>query len=134
MNAQLKWMRIALVLAAAYHVGWGLYIIRCPLQTMHVAGAELAHALPLWQGFGMMMAIFGVGYAIAARDPIKHWLLIFVSLLGKVLGPVGFLLGVLKGQLAWAAGRTFLTDDVMWWVPFAWMLYHAYQANQERRS
>ena len=34
--------------------------------------------------------VYGVGYAVAARDPLRHWPIVFVGLLGKILGPIGF--------------------------------------------
>ncbi len=125
-----RWMRAILWLAALYHVSWGLLIVTCPMETLRLAGVDAAGSPQLWQGFGMIFAVFGIGYGIAARNPVKHWLLIVVGLLGKVLGPTGFLAGVLRGQLAWTSGWTFLTDDVVWWLPFSWVLYEAYRAHR----
>ena len=124
------WMSSILWVAALYHLSWGLLIITFPIQTSRLAGVDPANYPQLWQGFGMVFAVFGVGYAIAARNPIKHWLLIFVGLLGKMLGPTRFLLGVLTGRLSWAAGWTFITDDLIWWIPFSWILYQAYRAGR----
>ena len=125
------WMSSILWVAALYHISWGLLIITFPIQTIHLAGVNSASYPQLWQGFGMVFAVFGIGYGIAARNPIKHWLLIFVGLLGKVLGPVGFLMGALKGQLSWVTGWTFITVDLIWWLPFSWVLYQAYRASRE---
>jgi len=123
-------MSAILWIAAIYHISWGLLIIAFPMQTSHFAGLDPANYPQLWQGFGMVFAVFGVGYAIAARNPIQHWLLIFVGLLGKVLGPAGFLLYALREELPWTHGWTFLTDDLIWWVPFSWILYQAYRAGR----
>ena len=124
------WMSSILWVAALYHLSWGLLIIAFPIQTSRLAGVDPANYPQLWQGFGMVFAVFGVGYAIAARNPIKHWLLVFVGLLGKVLGPTGFLLSALSGELPLANGWTFITDDLIWWIPFSWILYQAYRAGR----
>ena len=127
-------MRFILWAAALYHVGWGLLIVAFPMQTSRLTGVEPGSYPQLWRGFGMVFAVFGVGYAIAARHPVKHWLLVFVGFLGKVLGPIGFLVGAVKGQFPWATGWTFITDDLIWWIPFSWVLYQAYRAHREGRE
>jgi len=81
---------------------------------------------------GMMVAVFGVGYAIAATNPLRHWPIVLVGLLGKVLGPIGFLHAALAGQLPWSFGWINLTNDLIWWLPFALILrraWHEYLAE-----
>jgi hypothetical protein len=43
--------------------------------------------------------------------------------LGKTLGPVGFLFAALSGDLPWTGVLTVVTNDLIWWLPFAWFLY-----------
>jgi hypothetical protein len=44
-----------------------------------------------------------------------------ICLLGKVLGPLGFIWSVGTAALPLAFGWTILTNDLIWWLPF--MLY-----------
>jgi small multidrug resistance pump len=48
---------------------------------------ELPRYPDIWQCVGMIVGVYGVGYLIAAFDPLRHWPVILVGLLGKVLGP-----------------------------------------------
>jgi hypothetical protein len=75
-----------------------------------------------------MVGTYGIGYAIAATDPIRHWPIILVGLLGKVLGPMGFLFYALRGELPWVAGWTLLTNDFIWWIPFGLILRHVHRS------
>jgi hypothetical protein len=77
----------------------------------------------------MVVGVYGVGYWIAARDPARHWPIVLVGWLGKVLGPIGFLLAALAGELPWAFGLVNVTNDLIWWVPFTAILYYAWRTN-----
>ncbi|MCA9189753.1 MAG: hypothetical protein KDA99_29220, partial [Planctomycetales bacterium] len=72
---------------------------------------------------------YGIGYAIAARDAARHWPIILVGLLGKILGPVGFLQAAWAGHLPWSWGIVNLANDLIWWLPFSAILYLAYRHN-----
>jgi hypothetical protein len=74
----------------------------------------------------MIVGVYGVGYLIAAGDPIRHWPIVLVGFLGKILGPIGFLSSVARGDLPWSWGVTILTNDLIWWLPFAAILHSAW--------
>ena len=48
-----------------------------------------------------------------------------VGLLGKVFGPIGFVAAVLRGTFPPLFGLTILTNDLIWWIPFAMILWDA---------
>ena len=56
------------------------------------------------------------------RCPVRHWPIVLVGLLGKVFGPLGFLDAALRGDLPWRCGWLILTNDLIWWLPFALLL------------
>jgi hypothetical protein len=66
----------------------------------------------------MVIGIYGIGCAIAATDPYRHWPIVLVGLLGKFFGPIGFLLS----GLPWIAGLLLLANDLVWWLPFGLIL------------
>ena len=76
----------------------------------------------------MVVGLYGILYLEVARVPERGWLLAAVGLLGKVLGPVG--LGRLIASGAWppATAILCLTNDLLWWVPFAIYLRDAWPA------
>ena len=125
-----NWMRLVLWLAAAYNVLWGTAVMAAPLWLFQLAGMEPPNYPQLWQCIGMMVAVYGLGYAIAATNPLRHWPIVLVGLLGKVFGPIGFMIAGLNGELPWVAGWTIVTNDLIWWIPFSWILYQAYRAGR----
>jgi hypothetical protein len=73
----------------------------------------------------MVIGVYGVGYLVAARDPLRHWPIVLVGLLGKLFGPIGFVWYAVQGELPWITGLTILANDVAWWLPFGLILYRA---------
>jgi hypothetical protein len=122
------WMGWVLAAAAVYNVAWGSLIVLFPSAPFRWAGLEPPSYPEIWQCLGMVVGVYGVGYAIAATDPLRHWPIVLVGLLGKVFGPIGFLLAALDGRLPWVVGLMNLTNDLIWWIPFSLILLRAYQA------
>lgn len=118
-------MSLTLYLAAAYNLLWGAWVVLFPNAYFGLVGMDRPNIPQLWQCIGMIVGVFGVGYAIAAHDPDRHWPIVLVGLLGKTFGPIGFVLAAAKGQLPWSFGWTNITNDLIWLVPFAVILYRA---------
>jgi small multidrug resistance pump len=127
-------MRAVLLAAAAYNVLWGGLVILFPFAVFDVLGMERPNYPQIWQCIGMIVGVYGVGYAAAALDPLRHWPVVLVGLLGKVFGPIGFLSAVVGGTLPLSFGLTILTNDLIWWLPFALILLRAYQSNKTPRG
>jgi len=124
------WISITLRLAGIYNLLWGLWVVIVPETSLRVCGYPEHIAYPqLWQCIGMIVGVYGVGYWIAAGNPVRHWVIVFVGLLGKLLGPLGFAISYAQGALPWSAGRLCLFNDLIWWIPFALILEHV--ARQE---
>lgn len=133
-------MRAWLLAAGSYNLAWGAIAVSVPHWMLGVlrvvpAGADTGLegatvAAQLWACIGMIVGVYGVGYLVASRDPARHWPIVLVGLLGKVLGPTGFLIAAVRDQLPWSMGFTILTNDVVWWAPFCMILWHAARAAQ----
>lgn len=104
--------------AAVYNVVWGAWVVLFPLHFFELLGMSPPTYPTIWQGMGMVIGVYGVGYGMAALNPLRHWPLVFVGLLGKVLGPIGFVMNYLKGELPFNFFYMLLTNDFLWWVPF----------------
>lgn len=117
-----RWAAPVLLAAAAYNLLFGALAIVFPNAWFAFADLPTPTYPSLWQCIGMIVGVYGVGYAIAARDPLRHWPIVFVGLLGKVLGPLGFLDAALRGALPWRCGWLIVTNDLIWWLPFTAML------------
>ena len=116
-------IRRVLVAAGIYNLAWGLWVVLFPAAMFGVTEIEPPQHPWIWQCVGMIVGVYGIGYLIAAGDPVRHWPIVLVGLLGKTLGPVGFLVAALAGDLPWTWGWTVVTNDLIWWPPFAWFLY-----------
>jgi hypothetical protein len=115
-----------LMAAGVYNLVWGLWVVLFPNVFFCWVGVTPPNYPELWQCIGMIVGVYGVGYLIAARDPVRHWPIVLVGLLGKVFGPIGMVWSVTRGSLpaimAWAC----LPNDLIWWVPFALLLKAAW--------
>ena len=107
-----------------YNVLWGGFLVLFPLALFRVLGMEPPNYPQIWQCVGMIVGVYGVGYAAAALDPLRHWPMVLVGLLGKVFGPIGFLV-VVGGELPLRFGLTIMTNDLIWWAPFSLILLRA---------
>lgn len=126
-----RWMSVVLGAAAVYNIAWGVVAILFPLAIFRWAGFQPLPSYPeLWQCIGMIVGVYGVGYAIAAKDPLRHWPIVLVGLLGKLFGPIGFAQAVWEERFPLKMGWTILTNDLIWWLPFAWILYHAARSQR----
>jgi len=130
-GADARWMNVVLWLAAVYNVAWGGLVVLFPLAPFAWAGMTAPRYPEIWQCVGMMVGVYGVGYAIAAFNPVRHWAIILVGLLGKLLGPLGFVYAASQGKLPWIVGWTILTNDLIWWGPFVVILWRIRQAFLE---
>ena len=130
-TCSMPWASRWLQAAGIYNVVWGTLIIAWPHLLFALAGAERINYPEIWQCVGMIVGVYGLGYLIAASDPCTHWPIVFVGLLGKVFGPIGFLGALLRGTFPPLFGLTILTNDLLWWIPFAMILWHA--AKHHRR-
>ena len=123
------WMKHVLLAAAVYNVVWGCVVMAFPLVMFEWLNLEPPRYPQIWQCVGMIVGVYGVGYGIAAYNPNRHWPVVRVGLLGKVLGPVGFVWNAWHDQIPWAFGWINVTNDLIWWVPFSLILWHAYRAR-----
>jgi hypothetical protein len=124
-------MKGCLLAAAAYNALWGAAVIAAPEVLFRWAGMEIPRYLEIWQCVGMMVGVYGVGYAIAAFDPLRHWPIVLVGLLGKVLGPLGFVIALVEGVFSSRFALTIFTNDLVWWFPFGNILWAAMSASQQ---
>jgi small multidrug resistance pump len=105
--------------AALYNLLWGSITLLFPQLFFHLIGMPVPDVLPLWQCIGMFVLVYAPAYWWAGRYPSRYHHLILIGLLGKILGPIGFVWAVTHGQLPLAFGLTNLTNDVVWWPAFA---------------
>jgi len=128
-------MKHVLIAASSYNFVWGAIALLFPMAMLGKLGVDAGDiAIHFWQCLGMIVGIYGVGYAIAAQSPYRHWLIIFVGLLVKFFGSIGFAVAVLGGSLPSSMLWTILLNGLIWWIPFAAILWGAARHSHAVRS
>lgn len=121
------WLR----LAALYNLLWGSLAIFFPLGFFRFFEMEPPRYPEFWQCIGMIVGVYGLGYWWAAKDPLKHWPITAVGLLGKIFGPIGFAQALITGKLPLLFGVNIIFNDLIWWPSFSYIMYRAYQKAKE---
>ncbi|MBM3847151.1 MAG: redoxin domain-containing protein [Verrucomicrobia bacterium] len=122
-------MRNVLLAAGVYNVLWGAFAVLFPFAMFRWLDMPLPNYPQLWQCIGMIVGVYGIGYAIAAFDPARHWPVVLVGFLGKVFGPIGMAQALWTEALPWGFALNCVTNDLIWWIPFALILKHAWQQH-----
>jgi len=126
-----RWHSIALLVASLQCLIWGVFIILWPQRSSLAYG--LAHPptdLFLWQGTGLVIVLFGIGYGLASTNPRQHWGIVLVGLLAKFLGPIGMGWAVLQNDVPARVLLLLPVNDVIWWIPFAMILSTAWRRQE----
>jgi hypothetical protein len=113
---------------------FGAFAVLLPRAWFEWSGMPVPAQLYLWQCIGMIVGVYGIGYAIAARDPIRHWPIVLVGLLGNIFGPIGFLGAFIQDRVPLEAGLIILTNDLIWWPGFGIALWLAWRAHRDARA
>lgn len=111
---QSKWLWAA----AWYNIAFGYWVVVHPEQSFLLFGLEPSNYDFVWQTVGMVVGVYGIGYAVAAFDEMKHWPIVLVGLLGKIFGPIGFVQNFLEGDLPLQFGSILIFNDLIWWYAF----------------
>jgi len=77
-------MRSVLRAAALYNLLWGGWVVLFPQHYFLLTGMEPANYPAIWQGTGMIVGVYGLGYWWASCEPRVHWPIVAVGLLGKI--------------------------------------------------
>lgn len=126
MMARRRLHRAAFLAAGTYNIAWGTLSALDPQWYFRAAGLAPINHPEIFACLGMVLGLYGVLYLEVARAPERGWLLAAVGFVGKVLGPIGAVVLIVRG--AWPA-RFFwhcVANDVLWWIPFALYLRDAW--------
>ena len=119
------WTQWVLRLAAIYNLAWGAWVVLRPQDLFNWSGLPAINHAFVWQCLGMVVGVYGIAYAIAAQAPYRNWAIVLVGLIGKVLGPIGMANQWTSGVVTSRFASLVLFNDLIWWIPFALILYGA---------
>ncbi len=126
--------RLLFTLAAVYNFAFAAWAIVRPGGFFELFRLDPPRYPAIWQCLGMVVGVYGLGYLYAARRLDRAAPFIALGLLGKVLGPIGWIATVHAGE--WPI-RTFplvLFNDVVWWLPFGLFLLEGRRAGSRLRA
>jgi hypothetical protein len=118
--------RAVFALAGAYNLAWGAWAAADPQWLFRFSGLPALNHPAIFACLGMVVGVYGFLYLEVARAPERGFAIAAVGLLGKVLGPLGLARLITTGQ--WPASTLVLclTNDFIWWIPFALYLRDAW--------
>ena len=118
--------RAVFVTAGVYNIAFGAFAALDPQWLFRFAGMPPLNHPAIFVCLGMVVGLYGILYLEVARAPERGWLLAAIGLLGKILGPIGLAVLIVRGTWPVAAGILCLFNDLVWWIPFAFYLYDAW--------
>lgn len=127
------WMPWVLRIAALYNLLYALLLAIWPAQAFEWLQMPATPDVMI-RCIGMMVGVYALGYWIAAQDVLRYWPLVAVGIVGKTLGPIGFLQSALSGALPWHSGIMLLFNDLIWWVPFWIIVLHCLRIPQRNEG
>ena len=114
--------RIVFGLAALYNLGFGLWAGFAPGCFFNLFDLTPPLYPALWRCIGMMVGTYALAYGYAAWRPERAAPLIAVGLVGKTLGPLGWIATVHSGEWPIRTLPLVLFNDIVWWLPFTLFL------------
>ena len=118
--------RVTFLAAGVYNIAWGLYAAADPQWLFRFAGMAPLNHPEIFACLGMVVGLYGIVYLEIARVPERGWLYAAVGLAGKVLGPIGLAVLIVRHLWPPATAILVLTNDCIWWIPFGLYLYDAW--------
>lgn len=125
-----NWKYYSLKAAGIYNLIWGMWVMIFPNAFFELLNVPAINYPQIWQCIGMIVGVYGIGYWIAANNYLKHWSVILVGYLGKLLGPVGALWNVYQGTMPAKFLWLNVFNDFIWLPAFTVVLLEAYN-NKE---
>lgn len=126
--------QVTFAIAGAYNLGWGAYSMADPQWLFRYAGMAPANYPQIFACLGMVIGVYGFLYWQVARDPERGFAIAAVGLLGKILGPIGLAQLIASGVWPMKTIVLCITNDFIWWVPFALYLRDVRGAVASRRT
>jgi hypothetical protein len=114
--------RLVFAAAAAYNIAFGLWAALVPRSFFALCALRPPLYPSIWACLGMVVGLYGLGYAYAAWRLDRAAPFIAIGLLGKLLGPAGWVLAVAHGEWPLRTFTLVLFNDVIWWLPFSLFL------------
>jgi hypothetical protein len=132
-GAQERVLKAVFRVAAAYNIVWGAVVVLFPNLPFELFGVPPVNYPFLMSGIGMFVGVYGYGYWVVSRDLRRYPQLVVIGLLGKTLGPIGWLVTVWRGQIPARTLWVNVFNDLIW-LPFFILYFVWYRRERTRAS
>jgi hypothetical protein len=114
------------VAAGVYNIAWGCYAVLDPQWFFRLTDLPRSNSPQIFATLGMVLGLYGLLYLEVARRPEQGWPVAAVGMIGKILGPLGLAWLILTDVWPVSTVVMIVTNDLIWWIPFAWYLTDAW--------
>lgn len=124
-----RWMRVVLIAAGVYHIGFALWTNLWPFHAFDFIGMPRPNHPMLWRTLGLISGALGLAFLIAAKDPVRNWLVVLFGLIKCLVVTILVGASLFSGELPRASALLLLIDDILWILPFTYTLWAAIRAH-----
>ena len=117
--------------AGFYNIAAGVAMVVFYHEGFKALGLEKPDLVLPIQLVGVLVAIFGVGYLLAARNPYENRNIVLLGFLSKLLGPILATYYIAAGKLPISMVPVLLLADIVYLVPF-WLIWKKTETKQEQ--
>jgi peroxiredoxin len=121
------WLKRFFLAAGIYNIAAGGGLLFSPHLFLRWINHHADEHVFVFQLLGGGIILLGGGYLIASSNPYKHWPIILIGFLSKLLVPFVFLFDSIRLIEFSGAGYIMIFDDLIWILPFAVSLYETYR-------
>jgi hypothetical protein len=120
-----RFHRAVFLAAGLYNLAWGAYSALDPQWLFRFARMAPINYPEIFACLAMVIGLYGLLYFRVARRPERGFEIAAVGLAGKILGPIGLAFLIWRGVWPPRSLVLCLTNDFIWWIPFALYLRDA---------
>ena len=124
-----RWMRLALLLSAAYHILFAVWTNAWPFHGFDLLGIPRPNHPMLWRTLGMISGFLGFALFLAASDPVRHWVIVLLGFAKAVAASAIVAFAVSENTLPATSFLFLVVDDLVWIVPYAAILWITLRAH-----
>ncbi|HMF18971.1 MAG TPA: hypothetical protein VKE98_17315 [Gemmataceae bacterium] len=114
--------RCIFALAALYNTAFGIWAGFFPLSFFILFDLDPPRYPAIWSCVGMVVGVYAIAYAHVAWKPEQGTVFVIIGFVGKILGPIGWVVAVWSGELPARTFLLILANDLVWWFPFLFYL------------
>lgn len=120
---------MALIAAGTYHIAFALWTNFWPFHAFDLIDMNRPNHPMLWRTLGLICGGLGLAFLIAAKDPVRNWLIVLFGLIKCFISCILIGASVASGELPLTSIFLLVLDDLLWIFPFTYILWAAIRAH-----